>query len=83
MLQENKEPKTIKVDVQVNPEKSKGFINELINLLNKYGLDGISICNESIIQINILDLMEYSVTPIPMREPIETRRDSLIQNIIK
>ncbi len=83
MLQENKEQKTIKVDVQVNPEKAKGFINELINLLNKYGLDGISICNESIIQINILDLMEYRVTPIPMREPIETRRDSLIQNIIK
>ena len=82
MLQENKEQKTIKVDVQVNPEKAKGF-NELINLLNKYGLDGISICNESIIQINILDLMEYRVTPIPMREPIETRRDSLIQNIIK
>lgn len=83
MLQENKEQKTIKVDVQVNPEKAKRFINELINLLNKYGLDGISICNESIIQINILDLMEYRVTPIPMREPIETRRDSLIQNIIK
>lgn len=83
MLQENKEQKTIKVDVQVNPEKAKGFINELINLLNKYGLDGISICNESIIQINILDLMEYRVTPIPLREPIETRRDSLIQNIIK
>ena len=83
MLQENKAQKTIKVDVQVNPEKAKGFINELINLLNKYGLDGISICNESIIQINILDLMEYRVTPIPMREPIETRRDSLIQNIIK
>ena len=83
MLQENKEQKTIKVDVQVNPEKAKGFINELINLLNKYGLEGISICNESIIQINILDLMEYRVTPIPMREPIETRRDSLIQNIIK
>lgn len=83
MLQENKEQKTIKVDIQVNPEKAKGFINELINLLNKYGLDGISICNESIIQINILDLMEYRVTPIPMRAPIETRRDSLIQNIIK
>lgn len=83
MLQENKTQKTIKADVKVNPEKAKEFINELINLLNKYGLDGISICNESIIQINILDLMEYSVTPIPMREPIETRRDSLIQNIIK
>lgn len=82
MLQENKTQKTIKVDVKVNPEKAKEFINELINLLNKYELDGISICNESIIQIK-LDLMEYSVTPIPMREPIETRRDSLIQNIIK
>lgn len=73
MLQEKKEQKTIKVDVKVNPEKAKEFINELINLLNKYGLDGISICNESIIQINILDLMEYSVTPIPMRKPLETR----------
>lgn len=83
MLQESKGQKTIEVDVKVNPEKAKKFINELINLLNKYGLDGISICNESIIQINILDLMEYSVTPIPMRDPIETRRDSLIQNIIK
>lgn len=83
MLQENEKQKTIEVDVKVNPEKAKEFINELINLLNKYGLDGISICNESIIQINILDLMEYRVTPIPIREPIETRRDSLIQNIIK
>ena len=83
MLQKNREQKTIKVDVKINPEKAKEFINELINLLNKYELDGISICNESIIQINILDLMEYSVTPIPMREPLETRKDSLIQHIIK
>lgn len=83
MLQENKKQETIKVDVKVNPDKAKEFINELINLLNKYGLDGVSICNESIIQINILDLMDYRITPIPIREPIETRRDSLIQNIIK
>lgn len=86
MLQSNSQEKkeSIKVDVNVNPDKAKKFINELVNLLNKYGLDGINICNETIIQINLIDLMEYRVTPIQQRgNTIETNRDSLINNIIK
>lgn len=60
------------------------FINELVNLLNRYGLDGINICNETIIKINLIDLMEYRVTPVQQRgNTIETDRNSLINNIIK
>ena len=79
MLQENKQ-QGIKVDVKVNTGKVEGFVNELVNLLNRYGLDGIKICNETIIQINLLDLMEYKVTPTATRDNL---RNCLIENIIK
>ena len=79
MLQENKQ-QGIKVDVKVNTGKVEGFVNELVNLLNRYGLDGIKICNETIIQINLLDLMEYKVTPTETRDNL---RNCLIENIIK
>lgn len=42
---------------------------------------GINICNETIIQINILDLMDYRITPI------QTKPSSLVErrinNVIK
>ncbi len=79
MLQENKQ-QGIKVDVKVNTGKVEGFVNELVNLLNRYGLDGIKICNETTIQINLLDLMEYKVTPTETRDNL---RNCLIENIIK
>ncbi len=79
MLQENKQ-QGIKVDVKVNTGKVEGFVNELVNLLNRYGLDGIKICNETIIQINLLDLMEYKVTPTATRDNL---RNCLIESIIK
>lgn len=79
MLQENKQ-QGIKVDVKVNTGKVEGFVNELVNLLNRYGLDGIKICNETTIQINLLDLMEYKVTPTATRDNL---RNCLIENIIK
>ena len=79
MLQENKQ-QGIKVDVKVNTGKVEGFVNELVNLLNRYGLDGIKICNETIIQINLLDLMEYRVTPTATRDNL---RNCLIESIIK
>ncbi len=79
MLQENKQ-QGIKVDVKVNIGKVEGFVNELVNLLNRYGLDGIKICNETTIQINLLDLMEYKVTPTATRDNL---RNCLIENIIK
>ena len=54
MLQENKpQNNVVTVDVNVNPEKAKQFINDLVRLLNSYGLDGINICKETTIQINI------------------------------
>lgn len=82
MLQENKQQENvIKLDVNVNPEKAKQFVNDLVNLLDRYGLDGINICNETIIQINILDLMDYRITPI------QTKPSSLVErrinNVIK
>ena len=79
MLQENKQ-QGIKVDVKVNTGKVEGFVNELVNLLNRYGLDGIKICNETIIQINLRDLMEYKVTPTATRDNL---RNCLIESIIK
>ena len=79
MLQENGQ-QGIKVDVHVNTGKVEGFVNELVNLLNRYGLDGIKICNETTIQINLLDLMEYKVTPTETRDNL---RNCLIENIIK
>lgn len=79
MLQESGQ-QGIKVDVHVNTEKVEGFVNELVNLLNRYGLDGIKICNETTIQINLLDLMEYKVTPTETRDNL---RNCLIENIIK
>ena len=79
MLQENKQ-QGIKVDVKVNTGKVEGFVNELVNLLNRYGLDGIKICNETIIQINLLDLMEYKVTPTVIRDNL---KNCLVENIIK
>ena len=79
MLQENKQ-QGIKVDVKVNTGKVEGFVNELVNLLNRYGLDGIKICNETTIQINLLDLMEYKVTPTETRDNL---RNCLIESIIK
>lgn len=79
MLQENKQ-QGIKVDVKVNTGKVEGFVNELVNLLNRYGLDGIKICNETTIQINLLDLMEYKVTPTATRDNL---RNCLIESIIK
>ena len=79
MLQENKQ-QGIKVDVKVNTGKVEGFVNELVNLLNRYGLDGIKICNETIIQINLLDLMEYKVTPTATKDNL---RNCLIESIIK
>lgn len=83
MLQENKQQENvIKLDVNVNPEKAKQFVNDLANLLNRYGLDGINICNETIIQINILDLMDYRVTPIQPTQVIQTKPDSLVNNRI-
>ena len=79
MLQENRQ-QGIKVDVHVNTGKVEGFVNELVNLLNRYGLDGIKICNETTIQINLLDLMEYKVTPTATRDNLRT---CLIENIMK
>lgn len=79
MLQGNKQ-QGIKVDVKVNTGKVEGFVNELVNLLNRYGLDGIKICNETTIQINLLDLMEYKVTPTETRDNL---RNCLIESIIK
>ena len=79
MLQENKQ-QGIKVDVKVNTGKVEGFVNELVNLLNRYGLDGIKICNETTIQINLLDLMEYKVTPTVIRDNL---KNCLVENIIK
>lgn len=79
MLQESRQ-QGIKVDVHVNTGKVEGFVNELVNLLNRYGLDGIKICNETTIQINLLDLMEYKVTPTETRDNL---RNCLIENIIK
>lgn len=79
MLQESRK-QGIKVDVHVNTGKVEGFVNELVNLLNRYGLDGIKICNETTIQINLLDLMEYKVTPTETRDNL---RNCLIENIIK
>ena len=55
MLRENNKEK-VTVEINVNTNKANQFINDLVNLLNKYGLDGINICNESIIQINLLDV---------------------------
>ena len=52
MLQENKQQDNIvTVEVNVNPEKAKLFVNDLVRLLNSYGLDGINICNETTVQI--------------------------------
>lgn len=83
MLQENKQQdNVVTVDVNVNPEKAKQFINDLVRLLNSYGLDGINICNETTIQINLLDLMDYRVTPIQPKPIIQTKPDSLIHNRI-
>lgn len=83
MLQENKQQdNVITVDVNVNPEKAKQFINDLVRLLNSYGLDGINICNETTIQINLLDLMDYRVTPVQLKPIIQTKPDSLIHNRI-
>lgn len=83
MLQENKQQENvIKLDVNVNPEKAKQFVNDLVNLLDRYGLDGINICNETIIQINILDLMDYRITPIQPTQVIRTKPDSLVNNRI-
>lgn len=83
MLQENKQQdNVVTVDVNVNPEKAKKFINDLVRLLNSYGLDGINICNETTIQINLLDLMDYRVTPVQPKPIIQTKPDSLIHNRI-
>lgn len=83
MLQENKQQdNVVTVDVNVNPEKAKQFINDLVRLLNSYGLDGINICNEKTIQINLLDLMDYRVTPVQPKPIIQTKPDSLIHNRI-
>ena len=83
MLQENKpQNNVVTVDVNVNPEKAKQFINDLVRLLNSYGLDGINICNETTIQINLLDLMDYRVTPVQPTQAIQTKPDSLVQNRI-
>lgn len=83
MLQENKQQdNVVTVDVNVNPEKAKQFINDLVRLLNSYGLDGINICNETTIQINLLDLMDYRVTPIQPKPIIQTKPDSFIHNRI-
>ena len=83
MPQENKQQENvIKLDVNVNPEKAKQFVNDLVNLLDRYGLDGINICNETIIQINILDLMDYRITPIQPTQVIQTKPDSLVNNRI-
>jgi chitinase len=83
MLQENKQQdNVVTVDVNVNPEKAKQFINDLVRLLNSYGLDGINICNETTIQINLLDLMDYRVTPVQPKPIIQTKPDSLIHNRI-
>ena len=79
MLQESRQ-QGIKVDVHVSTGKVEGFVNELVNLLIRYGLDGIKICNETTIQINLLDLMEYKITPTATRDNL---RNSLIENIIK
>ena len=83
MLQGNKQQdNVVTVDVNVNPEKAKQFINDLVRLLNSYGLDGINICNETTIQINLLDLMDYRVTPVQPKPIIQTKPDSLIHNRI-
>ena len=83
MLQENKpQNNVVTVDVNVNPEKAKQFINDLVRLLNSYGLDGINICNETTIQINLLDLMDYRVTPVQLTQTVQTKPDSLVQNRI-
>lgn len=83
MLQENKpQNNVVTVDVNVNPEKAKQFINDLVRLLNSYGLDGINICNETTIQINLLDLMDYRETPVQLTQTIQTKPDSLVQNRI-
>lgn len=79
MLQENKQ-QGIKVNVKVNTGKVEGLVNELVNLLNRYGLDSIKTCNETTIQINLLDLMEYKVTPITTKDSL---KNCLIENIIK
>lgn len=83
MLQENKQQDNIvTVEVNVNPEKAKLFVNDLVRLLNSYGLDGINICNETTIQINLLDLMDYRVRPLKPSQVIQTKQDSLVQNRI-
>ena len=79
MLRENNKEK-VTVEINVNTNKANQFINDLVNLLNKYGLDGINICNESIIQINLLDFMEYRVTPVNIRQAIQTNSMSLADN---
>lgn len=70
MLQENKQ-QGIKANVKVNTGKVEGLVNELVNLLNRYGLDSIKTCNETTIQINLLDLMEYKVTPITTKDSLK------------
>lgn len=83
MLQENKSQNNeVTVEVNVNPEKAKQFVNDLVRLLDSYGLNGINICNETTIQINLLDLMDYSVRPIKPTQVIQTKPDSLEQNKI-
>ena len=83
MLQNNKQKdNVVVVDVNVNTEKAKEFINDLVRLLNNYGLDGVNICNETTIQINLLDLMDYRETPRQPTNVIETKPDSLIHNRI-
>lgn len=83
MLQENKQQdNVVTVEVNVNPEKAKLFVNDLVRLLNSYGLDGINICNETTIQINLLDLMDYRVRTLKPTQVIQTKPDSLVQNRI-
>lgn len=83
MMQENKQQdNVVTVEVNVNPEKAKLFVNDLVRLLNSYGLDGINICNETTIQINLLDLMDYRVRPLKPTQVIQTKLDSLVQNRI-
>ena len=74
MMQENKQQdNVVTVEVNVNPEKAKLFVNDLVRLLNSYGLDGINICNETTIQINLLDLMDYRVRPLKPTQVIQTK----------
>lgn len=83
MMQENKQQdNVVTVEVNVNLEKAKLFVNDLVRLLNSYGLDGINICNETTIQINLLDLMDYRVRPLKPTQVIQTKPDSLVQNRI-